>query len=49
MEEHHEDELLVDDLNEVYQSAIKGQNLSKNVLRFQKWKQHLKVIMQLRK
>lgn len=36
MEEHHEDELLVDDLNEVYQSAIKGQNLSKNVLRFSK-------------
>lgn len=36
MEEHHEDELLVDDLNEVYESAIKGQNLSKNVLRFSK-------------
>lgn len=36
MEEHHEDKLLVDDLNEVYQSAIKGQNLSKNVLRFSK-------------
>ena len=26
----------MDDLNEVYQSAIKGQNLSKNVLRFSK-------------
>ncbi len=36
MEEHQENEVLVDDLNEVYQSAIKGQNLSKNVLRFSK-------------
>lgn len=36
MEEHPEDKLLVDDLNEVYQSAIKGQTLSKNVLRFSK-------------
>ncbi|MHC5249653.1 sensor histidine kinase [Enterococcus sp. LJL90] len=34
IEEHQEDELLVDDLKEVYHAAEKGQQLSSNVLRF---------------
>ncbi|MHC5373831.1 sensor histidine kinase [Enterococcus sp. LJL120] len=51
IEEHQEDELLVDDLKEVYHAAEKGQQLSSNVLRFsrvshgQKKNQQLKEVV----
>ncbi|WP_265459219.1 sensor histidine kinase [Enterococcus sp. HY326] len=47
IEEHQDDELLVDDLKEVYQAAEKGQQLSSNVLRFSKVNQGQKKNQQI--